>query len=70
VCHGENLNGLAVVPSLRGRSPSYVARQLADFKQGTRHGPWAPLMVQVVAKLSADDILNLSAYLASLPPER
>ena len=70
VCHGENLNGLAVVPSLRGRSPSYVARQLADFRQGTRHGPWAPLMVQVVAKLSADDILNLSAYLASLPPER
>ncbi len=70
VCHGENLNGLAVVPSLRGRSPSYIARQLADFKQGTRHGPWAPLMVQVVAKLSADDILNLSAYLASLPPER
>ncbi len=70
VCHGENLNGLAVVPSLRGRSPSYIARQLVDFKQGTRHGPWAPLMVQVVAKLSADDILNLSAYLASLPPER
>ena len=64
------MNGLAVVPSLRGRSPSYIARQLADFKQGTRHGPWAPLMAQVVAKLSADDILNLSAYLASLPPER
>jgi cytochrome c553 len=69
VCHGENLGGLAVVPSLRGRSPSYIARQLADFKQGTRHGPWAPLMAQVVAKLDADDILNLSAYLASLPPE-
>jgi len=70
VCHGENLNGLAVVPSLRGRSPSYIARQLIDFKQGTRHGLWAPLMAPVVAKLSADDILNLSAYLASLPPER
>jgi cytochrome c553 len=69
VCHGENLGGLAVVPSLRGRSPSYVARQLIDFKQGTRHGPWAPLMAQIVAKLDADDILNLSAYLASLPPE-
>jgi cytochrome c553 len=68
VCHGENLDGLGVVPSLRGRSPSYIARQLADLKQGTRHGPWAPLMVQVVQKLSADDILNLSAYLASLSP--
>jgi cytochrome c553 len=69
VCHGESLNGLAVVPSLRGRSPSYIARQLVDFKQGTRHGLWAPLMAQVVTNLTADDILSLSAYLASLPPE-
>jgi cytochrome c553 len=68
VCHGENLDGLAVVPSLRGRSPSYIARQLADFKQGARHGLWSPLMSPVVASLSADDILNLSAYLASLAP--
>ncbi|HLF10199.1 MAG TPA: c-type cytochrome [Gammaproteobacteria bacterium] len=68
ICHGEDLNGLAFVPSLRGRSPSYTARQLADFKQGTRHGAWAPLMSPVVANLTADDMLNLSAYLASLPP--
>ena len=68
VCHGENLNGLAVVPSLRGRSPSYTARQLVDFKLGTRRGVWAPLMTQVVANMTADDILDLSAYLASLPP--
>jgi len=68
VCHGENLDGLAVVPGLRGRSPSYIARQLVDFKQGARHGVWAPLMGPVVAGLSADDILNLSAYLASLAP--
>ena len=69
VCHGERLDGLALVPTLRGRSPSYIARQLADFKQGTRHGAWAPLMTGVVAKLDADDILNVAAYLASLPPE-
>jgi cytochrome c553 len=68
VCHGENLAGLAVVPTLRGRSPSYLARQLADFKQGTRHGLWSPLMAPVVASLTPDDILNLSAYLASLSP--
>jgi cytochrome c553 len=68
VCHGDDLNGLAVVPGLRGRSPSYIARQLADFKTGARHGLWAPLMAPVVAELNADDILNLSAYLTSLPP--
>jgi cytochrome c553 len=68
VCHGANLEGLALVPGLRGRSPSYLARQLADFKEGSRRGAWAPLMTQVVANLTADDILELSAYLASLPP--
>jgi cytochrome c553 len=67
VCHGADLAGLAVVPPLRGRSPSYIARQLVDFKQGARHGLWSPLMGPVVASLTADDILELSAYLASLP---
>jgi len=69
-CHGESLDGLAVVPTLRGRSPSYLARQLADLKQGTRHGLWSPLMAPVVASLTADDILNLAAYLSSLPPAK
>lgn len=68
VCHGADLTGLALVPPLRGRSPSYIARQLVDFRQGTRHGVWAPLMVPVVAHLTADDIVDISAYLASLPP--
>ena len=70
VCHGDNLDGLAMVPSLRGRSPSYLARQLADMKDGKRRGAWTPLMTPVVAALTADDILNLAAYLASLEPLR
>jgi cytochrome c553 len=69
-CHGETLEGLAVVPSLRGRSPSYIARQLIDFQKGTRHGLWAPLMDAVVADLSSEDMLNLAAYLASLPVDQ
>jgi cytochrome c553 len=68
ICHGEDLDGLAIVPSLRGRSPSYIARQLADMKAGKRRGAWTPLMMPVVSGLSADDVLNLSAYLASLEP--
>ncbi len=68
VCHGDDLDGLALVPSLRGRSPSYVARQLADMKEGERRGAWTPLMAPVVAALTADDILHLAAYLASLEP--
>jgi cytochrome c553 len=69
ICHGESLDGLGQVPTLRGRSPSYIARQLYDFQAGTRRGAWAPLMDGVVARLSGDDILNLAAYLASLPVE-
>jgi cytochrome c553 len=68
ICHGEHLAGLGLVPPLRGRSPSYIARQLFDFQQGTRQGTWAPLMQRVVAELTGDDMLQLSAYLASLPP--
>jgi cytochrome c553 len=67
-CHGEAFEGLAVVPALRGRSPSYIARQLVDMKEGKRRGLWAPLMAPVVADLSAADILDLAAYLSSLPP--
>jgi cytochrome c553 len=68
VCHGTDLNGLALVPTLRGRSPSYIARQLADMKEGKRRGAWTPLMMPVVTSLGADDILNLAAYLTSLEP--
>ena len=38
------------------------------MKEGKRRGAWTPLMTPVVANLTADDILNLSAYLASLEP--
>jgi cytochrome c553 len=66
VCHGQDLNGLGPVPGIAGRSPSYIMRQLWDIQQGTRKGLWSPLMKQVVAKLSQEDMLNLSAYVASL----
>jgi cytochrome c553 len=56
------------VPPLANRSPSYLARQLYDFQQGTRNGPSAPLMRVVVANLTADDMVAITAYLASLGP--
>jgi cytochrome c553 len=68
VCHGPDLMGLGPVPGIAGRSPSYLMRQLWDFKKGTRHGAWSPLMQQVVKDLSQEDMLNLSAYLAAAGP--
>ena len=67
-CHGAGLHGMDnMAPALAGRSPSYLARQLYDFQQGTRHGEMAAPMQPVVAKLTAADIVALTAYLASLP---
>lgn len=68
VCHGTRLRGIDDVPSIAGRSPSYVVRQLYDFKTGARAGAAAELMTPIVARLEPSDILALAAYLASLPP--
>ena len=54
------------IPPIAGRTASYEMRQLWDIKQGTRKSPGA--MEPVVANLSAEDMLNIVAYLASLPP--
>jgi cytochrome c553 len=67
-CHGPGLKGLGEVPHLAGRSPMYVFRQLNDIKIGTRNGANAELMQPVVARLTQDDMLAISAYLASLSP--
>jgi cytochrome c553 len=66
-CHGEKLAGSSdTAPGIAGRSPSYLARQLYDFQQGTRHGEMADAMRPVAAGLTASDIVNLTAYVASL----
>lgn len=67
-CHGKDLMGTDDVPPLAGRSPSYLARQLFDFQQGTRNGSFAPLMRPIVAHLTDEDIVAITAYLASLAP--
>jgi len=66
-CHGEDLNGIGSVPGIAARSPSYLARQLYDIQKGARHGDMADLMKKVAANLTNDDMVNITAYLASLP---
>ena len=65
ICHGESLQGLGEVPPITGLSALYVGRQLYAFQSGTRAGSLDVLMKAVVAKLSDDDILDISAYLTS-----
>ena len=69
-CHGPDLRGMAPdIPPLAGRSPSYLAREIFDIQQGMRAGsyPLLPLMKKAVEKLTAEDIIDITAYLASLP---
>ncbi len=67
LCHGPGLRGLGDVPRLAGRSPSYLMRQLYDFKRGSRTGA-SGLMKPVVAGLSQDDMIAIGAYVSSLTP--
>jgi len=68
VCHGPTLTGLASMPGIAGRSPSYMMRQMWDMKQGTRKGAQAQLMKPVLEKLTVEDMTNVVAYLASIMP--
>jgi len=67
-CHREDLMGAGDSPPIVGRSPSYIARQMWDIQQGTRRGEPAQLMKLAIANLTPDDIIAISAYVASLRP--
>jgi cytochrome c553 len=68
ICHGQDLRGLGGTPSISGRSPSYVVRQLYDIQNGARAGTGAQLMKAAVEKLSVEDMASIAAYLASRAP--
>jgi cytochrome c553 len=68
ICHGPDLRGIGDVPRIAGVSAIYTSRQMFDMKDGRRNGPGAALMKAVVAKLTEEDIVSLSAYLTSLAP--
>ena len=65
-CHGEGLRGTDLAPSVAGRSPTYLFRQLYDFKSGARNGANSELMKPIVEALSIDNMIALAAYAGSL----
>jgi cytochrome c553 len=68
ICHGEGLKGLGEVPGIAGRSPGNIARAIYYMQTGERSGASMALMKGVVEKLTGDDVLAISAYVASLEP--
>jgi cytochrome c553 len=68
VCHGEGLKGLGEVPSLAGRDPIFLVRQLWDMKDGRRTGAWTALHAPFNHQLTTRDMIALAAYAGSLQP--
>lgn len=69
-CHGLDLMGVADVPPIAGRSPSYMVRQIWDIQQGARNGASVQLMKQAIANLNGEDLVSIAAYVSSRVPPR
>lgn len=67
-CHGPELRGLGPIPGLVGNSPTYLFRQLHDFRRGTRAGVAGAPMKAVVQPLDVADMVSIAAFLGSLAP--
>lgn len=67
-CHGKDLRGVGDVPSIAGRSPSQMTRQLIDFQTGARNGTHAAMMKPVVQNMTLSQMVAITGYLASLRP--
>ena len=67
-CHGVDGNSVSPeFPKLAGQDAAYTAKQLADFKN-PKSGRNNPIMLGMVANLSASDMADLAAYYASQKP--
>jgi len=68
ICHGADFRGLAGIPRIAGQHAIYLYRQLRDIRGGYRNDRDAVLMANVVGNLSDDDMIALSAFMASRAP--
>ncbi len=62
-CHGPDGNSVNPEwPKLAGQHPSYIVKQIKDFKAGKRKDP---VMSAQAAMIKDEDIENLAAYFSS-----
>lgn len=67
-CHSPDGkgNGPAGFPSLAGQHPEYVAKQLKDFKHGTRSNDVGRMMRGLTKRMLDEEIAAVAAYIAAL----
>jgi cytochrome c553 len=64
-CHGpKGQSATATWPKLSAQHAAYTAKQLKNFKEGTRANP---VMMGMVATLTEQDMQNIAAYLVTQP---
>jgi cytochrome c553 len=67
-CHGGNgISSMENIPSLAGQQDQFIQWQLVFFRAGTRKNE---AMQPIIGELTNEDIRNLGAYFASLPPPK
>jgi cytochrome c553 len=67
-CHGEGgISQTENIPSLAGQPDQFIQWQLVFFRAGTRKNEQ---MQPIVEQINNEDIRNLGAYFASLPPPK
>ena len=67
-CHGENgISQMENIPSLAGQPDQFIQWQLVYFRAGARKNEQ---MQPIVEQITNEDIRNLGAYFASLPPAK
>jgi cytochrome c553 len=67
-CHGaDGISQTAETPSLAGEPDDFIQWQLVYFRQGVRKNK---VMEPIAQALTNEDIRNLGAYYASLPPPK
>src|SRR5215813_15253790 len=67
-CHGENgISETENIPSLAGQLDQVIQWQLVYFRAGARKNEQ---MQPIVQEITNEDIRNLGAYFASLPPPK
>jgi cytochrome c553 len=64
-CHGNKAQGAASYPSLADKAPEHIAEMLRRYRSGEKIGPNSILMIQHAKKLSDEDIINISVYVAT-----
>jgi cytochrome c553 len=67
-CHGDNgISQTENIPSLAGQVDQFIQWQIVFFRAGTRKNE---AMAPVIEQLSNEDVRNLGAYFAQLPPPK